>query len=161
MTQLSRNLQRRGKQGAVYFIAPEAVLFRKEPDLRRVKIGFTTGRPSARLNALQTGSPVTLELLGWFRADKVVESYLHQTFAPLQSHGEWFYVERKLQDFLCYFDDLPPLSREVPEAVLDAAVSDVLLAECSSHPSMSDEDYLDSAKPQHLQPWLCARWGAS
>lgn len=136
--------------GFVYFIAPEAVFIRSEEGLRVVKIGYTRNHPKARMFQLQTGSPVGLELLAYIDGTIDLERAFHDAFAELRWQGEWFLLERKLYDFLHYFSDLPPNSRYVNRSTLGVSIYDNILATSSSHPTCSDEDYLNSCDPKPL-----------
>lgn len=138
----------------VYFIAPEAVFIRKEDALRVVKIGYTKSHPKIRLDALQTGSPVSLELIAFVKGDQSLERAFHEAFAPLRWQGEWFLLERKLRHFLGYFEGMPPASRLVSRDELVVSLYDNVFTQYSPHPDMSDEDYLASADPQHLLRWF-------
>ncbi len=124
----------------VYFIAPEAVFCRREEALQVVKIGFTKSHPSARMNNLQTGSPVTLELLAFIDGSPDLERAFHECFAELRWQGEWFLLERKLHDFIGYFDGMPPNDRYVQRERLEVSIFDNIFARASSHPSMTDEE---------------------
>jgi len=64
-----------------------------------IKIG-TTHSVAKRLRALQCGSPIPLRVLVHFPGDAVTESALHQRFAALRAHGEWFRAEQPLLDFV-------------------------------------------------------------
>jgi hypothetical protein len=54
-----------------------------------VKVGTTT-QLAKRLRALQLSSPVPLEVLWSAPGDRGTEAALHQRFAHLREHGEWF-----------------------------------------------------------------------
>ena len=54
-----------------------------------VKVGFTT-QLARRLADIQTGSPVPLVVLGSFAGTRGSEADLHEQFADLALHGEWF-----------------------------------------------------------------------
>lgn len=59
-----------------------------------VKIGKATD-VSRRFTGLATGSPVSLKFIGWVqteddRAARKLEGLLHERFAALRAHGEWF-----------------------------------------------------------------------
>lgn len=83
-------MSKRTAKAYVYFIAPDTMA----PD--RVKIGFTRGHPKKRLAAMQTGSPEKLRLLAFVEAEQFLEGLLHEAFAPLRLHGEWFALGGKL-----------------------------------------------------------------
>lgn len=61
-------------------------------ELSAMKIGFTTKNPEARLKQLQTGSPVTLHMLGWITGEQAYEQELHERLAAIRMSGEWFNV---------------------------------------------------------------------
>ncbi|OYV96661.1 MAG: hypothetical protein B7Z73_00330 [Planctomycetia bacterium 21-64-5] len=67
----------------VYFIEAREAL--------RVKIGVARD-PQARLAQLQTASGARLSLLGRVRGGRAFEAALHQRFAELRIHGEWFHL---------------------------------------------------------------------
>ena len=64
-----------------------------------VKIGYTA-RLKGRLGALQTGSPESLELVGFIDGDRTTERELHERFKDARAHGEWFHPRKELSDFL-------------------------------------------------------------
>lgn len=64
-----------------------------------VKIGVSN-RPMARLEMLQIGSPVPLELLVAVVGDMALERVLHAVFAPDRAHGEWFRQSATLAEFI-------------------------------------------------------------
>ena len=68
--------------GTVYFISCT--------ETNRVKIGFTTGEPIARLKSLQTGSAGQLRLMCSHPGSMDDERNLHERFAECRLHGEWF-----------------------------------------------------------------------
>jgi hypothetical protein len=68
-------------QGFVYIISAKGL------DL--VKIGFSQ-TPHSRLNALQTGSPVELELFSTWRGTERDERELHCILAEFRTKREWF-----------------------------------------------------------------------
>lgn len=57
----------------------------------RVKIGISINI-QRRIRQLQTGSPYDLKLMGWIepRNDRDLEKQLHQKYAPVNTHREWF-----------------------------------------------------------------------
>jgi DNA-binding XRE family transcriptional regulator len=69
-----------------------------------VKIGFTN-RFKARLNDLQVGSPVKLEVLAIIEGDKKDENTLHQKFNHICSNGEWFMYCDELKSFIDLLDN--------------------------------------------------------
>jgi len=138
--------------GFVYFIGPEAVIYRNpDSDAVRVKIGYTRYNPQTRLGALQCGSPVPLELIAYIDGTQELERAFHGAFAELRSHGEWFYVEHKLRDFLGYlYPERGDSPRYVHRDRLTVALYDTVFARCSSHPSMTDEEYCRTTDPRWL-----------
>lgn len=64
-----------------------------------VKIGITRD-VDERLAALQTGSPVPLEVIGVMVGDAALESALHELFAAQRRHGEWFELCDDLARFI-------------------------------------------------------------
>lgn len=80
------------QRGIIYFIA--------SAETSRVKIGFTTGNPNARLKTLQTGSPTKLTLLAVRSGTMDDEQWLHREFADERLHGEWFDSSDRLVAFL-------------------------------------------------------------
>lgn len=68
--------------------------------LDKVKIGFTSGSPGERLRALQTGSPVRLQLAGWSEGSQDLERGIHAAFGEYREHGEWFRYQGAVVDFV-------------------------------------------------------------
>ncbi len=78
----------------VYFISAFG-----EQHLKRIKIGYSKD-PVDRLQKLQTGSPVRLELLGTVRCRdeshaKSIEKLAHNIFYKQRRQGEWFHLSKK------------------------------------------------------------------
>lgn len=65
-----------------------------------VKIGFTAGAVNARVEALQTGCPVKIEVLWQTPGSFHLERALHERFAPLRAQGEWFRREGDLAEWI-------------------------------------------------------------
>jgi len=63
-----------------------------------IKIGITRTSPEARLSGLQTGSPLQLRIVGLIAGDQ--EKMLHERFAKIRLHGEWFTPTDELIDFI-------------------------------------------------------------
>lgn len=102
-----RNRRAKRKSGSIYFIRSRNL----------VKIGFTAGDPTVRLNKLQIGSPVKLELLGYVEGDDVIERQLHWRFKSHHSHGEWFFIEGSLCTYIKkLFDAESPPEQQVNRA---------------------------------------------
>jgi len=68
--------------GSVYFIQNLRDGF--------TKVGFTTGKPEARLESLRTATSGHLRLLGTIPGSMATEKALHTRFAMQRVKGEWF-----------------------------------------------------------------------
>lgn len=55
-----------------------------------VRVG-SSDNPESRLEAIQSWSPVRIELIASTPGGKFGEAYLLQKFAPYRSHGDWFF----------------------------------------------------------------------
>ena len=64
-----------------------------------VKIGFTSNWRD-RLRVLETACPEGITQLVVIRADRSLEGVLHDKFAHLRRHGEWFASDPELDAFL-------------------------------------------------------------
>jgi hypothetical protein len=87
--------------GCVYFIAET----KGRP--RRIKIGWTSRDPRARLSQLQVSHPDRLELLGCLPGPRQREAELHAQFASAAVGGEWFYPVPGLLDEVDWLLDWP------------------------------------------------------
>lgn len=76
--------QHRWLEGCVYFIAET----KGKP--RRIKIGWTSRDPRARLSQLQVSHPDRLELLGCLPGPRERETALHIRYGSAAVGGEWF-----------------------------------------------------------------------
>lgn len=96
MTSKQRPHQKKRNPERVYFIRAE-----NGP----IKIGIS-GIPAARLQSLQTASPVALALMASYASDnaRAVEQMLHRRFAHLRLHGEWFAAGEDLLQFVASID---------------------------------------------------------
>lgn len=65
-----------------------------------IKIGKTSGDPSARIRDLQTGCPYRIELAAFLPGGLEQEFSLHRRFAHLRTSGEWFRKEGALAEFV-------------------------------------------------------------
>lgn len=77
-----------------------------------IKIGLSND-PRRRLEAMQTGSPEPLELLGMLPGDAAEERWLHDRFKEYRIHGEWFKGDEEFAariNRLIWGDDEPPLA---------------------------------------------------
>lgn len=156
---MKRKFSPSNPRGFVYFIAPESVLNRPSWDEgRRVKIGFTAGEPEKRLRALQTGCHVPLEICGCVRGTQALEAALHEAFAPMAVHREWFYAELKLGDLLGYFDGWCLDQNLIEEGQFEIALADNVFSDASPHPSVPQEEWVRSANPQALAHFFPDLW---
>ena len=64
-----------------------------------IKIGISEN-PQARLDALQTSSPLKLELLDYIPGGRKLENKLHKKFKHLRESGEWFRAEQDLVEYI-------------------------------------------------------------
>ncbi|MAC56919.1 MAG: hypothetical protein CMH85_01275 [Novosphingobium sp.] len=138
--------------GVVYFIGPEASLYRS-PDMELcVKIGFTSGCPMQRMHAFQAGSPQVLELIAYTDGSLKLEKAFHEAFAPLASHREWFFLAERLSSFLAYLDGD---DKHVSRTRLIDAIDDVLSPRSSiPHPSIDEQSWRSSADMAPLIPFF-------
>ena len=130
--------------GFVYFIVADA-------PKRMVKIGYTAGHPIDRLRALQTGSPVQLEVVAFVEGAIALEQKRHRTFRKLRTQGEWFVCEGKLQELVWYLSD--EFGKAAPPGTFDAAIHDVVLADLPPHPAIDADYFRATADPRE---WLAA-----
>lgn len=79
-------------QSFVYFIRPVGMV-------GPIKIGCSRD-VSARLLTLGTWSPFPLELIAKFEGGMKLERNIHECFADVHSHKEWFRASAKLLDFI-------------------------------------------------------------
>lgn len=135
--------------GFVYFIGPT------DWRLNRIKIGHTTCAPESRLAAMQTGSPFPLELYAFFRGARSVEQLLHETFAPVREHGEWFRMEGKLLAIVsCAFMENYGKSA-LSDVQIDSILNENLFAEEPPQPTFSTiDEWTESANVEVINQWL-------
>lgn len=97
----------------VYFIS--AVGKPRHP----VKIGRSTRHAVyGRLDSLRTGSPVPLEFLAIWYPPRDMEKEVHEAFAELRLHGEWFRRGKALIEFMETVRNERPDWREFPHKIL-------------------------------------------
>lgn len=86
----------------------------------RVKIGVAKD-PETRLLRLQTGSPVSLQLLAVMPGDADTEAALHRRFAGRRMKGEWFRRNEEIDELIARHavepipaqkESLPPAAKE-------------------------------------------------
>lgn len=97
---------------AIYFIGS-----RDDPQ-SLVKIGYTRGDVNDRLKALQTGSPVLLEVLLSIPGTMRDEQDLHVRFRRHRVHGEWFRFGPEIAEFVLEVEG-EPLRRDLVRAAND------------------------------------------
>lgn len=64
-----------------------------------IKIGKSRNVKS-RLHSMQTGCPIPMRLLGYFKANDSMEGALHDEFAEYRVRGEWFEPVEDIKNFL-------------------------------------------------------------
>ena len=64
-----------------------------------IKIGRSVS-PELRFKAIQSGSPVRLELVGYVKGDHAQERRMHRKFKEYRSHGEWFRDEGAVSEWV-------------------------------------------------------------
>ena len=65
----------------------------------RVKIGYSED-PVKRLSKINTDAPYPCDLVGYVSVDDFPERELHERFAGLRVHGEWFAPSPDLEAFV-------------------------------------------------------------
>jgi hypothetical protein len=106
--------------GSVYFVRSG----------RYVKIGWTTGSVSRRIESLQVGNPIPIELIGSALGEPFREAQLHQIASPAHVRGEWFHgdhdvirrvIEAMTEGSLWQLvDSLGPVAAPKPRAIVEA-----------------------------------------
>lgn len=71
------------------------IYFVQTNDNAHIKIGYASN-VEKRMAALQTGAPRGVKLLATMPGDKQVERAVHERFARLRGHGEWFDTDRAI-----------------------------------------------------------------
>lgn len=128
-------------EGFVYFI--EAL------GAHRIKIGWAAD-PEERRRGLQTGSPVELVLRKTIATEDApaLERSMHERFASLRVHGEWFEYGHDLVQFLA--SEESPLA---PEAPRPRKVPATLRRGGRAHALMSDEEFEADIKSVLTKAW--------
>jgi hypothetical protein len=101
----------------IYFIQDDVTKF--------IKIGFTEGSVSSRIDALQTGNPNKLIALATYPGTKTEEKKLHERFKSDRALREWF---RPSAALLAYVADI---GRQNPPALPSLALPSPALPEPS------------------------------
>ena len=85
-----------------------------------VKIGYTGSTPGGahkRLNTLQIGNPIKLNLMAYMDGDRDAEHRLHVKFDKYWVRGEWF---RLSGEVLEYINNIPPYAlQKMGRSVID------------------------------------------
>ena len=89
----------------VYFI-------RQVGGIGPIKIGYSA-RPKERLSKLQDWSPVPLEVVLTIPGDHKLERNIHECFADLHSHKEWFRAEHRLVRAIAAMADGVPVHEAI------------------------------------------------
>ena len=79
---------------------PRTIYIVEAIGLNCVKIGISTGTAGLRIETLQVGCPVKLELLVCFPGTPKTEASLHRRFEKEKIHGEWFTLTSSLRNFI-------------------------------------------------------------
>lgn len=74
------------------------VYFLHAPSVNLLKIGYS-GDPERRFEQVRLISPVPLRVIGVIDGGAEMERQLHERFAHLRSHGEWFHATAELMNF--------------------------------------------------------------
>ena len=108
-------------------------------DCNPVMVKFGISRdPEKRLASLQTGSPVSLELMCFVGASRSLEAQIHNSLRHLRKHGEWFsyeYEAIEIADLIAagdawlVYQRVFELSQQLYQSALD------------SHPDQPDKKY--------------------
>lgn len=84
----------------------DLVYFVQNPDTGLIKIGTSHTTP-IRMRALAVQEQANLKILGVVTGSYQTEKMLHQYFAHLKEHGEWFRPDNDLLDYIAN-EVLPP-----------------------------------------------------
>jgi len=68
-----------------------------------IKIGVSKD-VEKRIASLKNGSPVPLTLLGYIQGSRALEAELHERFADIRDHGEWFQATDVLRQYIAEAD---------------------------------------------------------
>ncbi|CAB4137655.1 Bacteriophage T5, Orf172 DNA-binding [uncultured Caudovirales phage] len=129
----------------VYFIGPV------ERRYGIVKIGMTRAGVLNRLSALQTGSPMPLCIYAFVEDEGRLERALHETFASLREHGEWFRLEYKLLELVEHlagvtYGDRPASRSELWDGLFNIVCTDEVPLRWEDE----EDAYLFSADAGHM-----------
>jgi hypothetical protein len=91
-------LRTRGLRGVLADLARLGLYFIEDVTAGMVKIGVSI-EPVKRLNALRTGHPGELRLLGWYEGTKEDEYALHKRFEEFRARREWFEFAAPIREY--------------------------------------------------------------
>lgn len=74
------------------------IYFIRNGDSNLIKVGYCSGDPMKRLQAMQTGNPHQLILIGYREGDKSMERKIHSWFKANRVRGEWFHQDGYVWD---------------------------------------------------------------
>ncbi len=105
----------------IYFVQGE--------ETQKIKIGVTKRVIEVRLKRLQTGSPDILRFIGGCVGDRRYEHELHCRFKEYKSHGEWFFPDKTIIEFIKHecFSDPWALYEAVDEVTLGNIKADEVI----------------------------------
>lgn len=109
------------------------IYFAQTNDNAHIKIGYASNIKS-RIAGLQTGAPMGIKLLASMPGDYKVERAIHQRFAGLREHGEWFRTNQSLAEFALQgslLAGMPDTDPFIPYAVLEPRLIDVFVRAAS------------------------------
>jgi hypothetical protein len=95
----TRSERRAAGTKVVYFIQSKAT--------GEIKIGWTGGPVSERINMLQVGNPSELVLLATMPGGPNRERYVHHKFRDFKVRGEWYVPVPELMDFIVKYAEAP------------------------------------------------------
>jgi len=91
------------------------IYFLAAPDAGLIKIGRTT-KLKQRMLTLSAQCPIKLTLVASVKYDRDFEQRLHRYFNDIRSHGEWFYAESRLLDYIRTLKSDPKTALELVDA---------------------------------------------
>lgn len=92
----------------------QRIYFLHAPSARAIKIGISIDIDK-RIQSLRSGSPVSLTLLGTIAGGADEEKEIHNRWAHIRMHGEWFSATSELLD---------DIDRMIDKPVMDARYGD-------------------------------------
>jgi len=99
-----------------------------------------------------------LKIWAFVDGTEALEQAFHRAFDELRSHGEWFFIEFKLRDFLHYLGQEPFVGQHITREQLEVALFDVVFAPGAPHPDVPEEAYLRSCDHSHLRSFFPDVW---